>query len=169
MKLAAAAAAACIFLSIGFRVESAKRETAKQLQEFIRLLLFAGQEIETRGSILEEVFSKAAFIVEGKTKCLVLRISQGLAKGHDFKDEWDAAVREIYSGIGWNAQEQECILHCAADFLLPERKMVREQLSFDAKQLSGLFDDRAGRLKDECKLCRVLSFCAAAFLLILML
>ena len=65
-------------------------------------------------------------------------------------------------------QLQELILHCASDFLLFERKMVKEQLFFDANQLSQLYEKRIMKLGNECKLCRVLSFCAAAFLLILL-
>ena len=59
MKLAAAVIIAGTLLSIGFCMETSRKETAKQLQELIRFLLFAGQEIEIRGSILEDVFTKA--------------------------------------------------------------------------------------------------------------
>ena len=58
MKLAAAVIIAGTLLSIGFCMETSRKETAKQLQELIRFLLFAGQEIEIRGSILEDVFKK---------------------------------------------------------------------------------------------------------------
>ena len=51
MKLAAAVIIAGTLLSIGFCMETSRKETAKQLQELIRFLLFAGQEIEIRGSI----------------------------------------------------------------------------------------------------------------------
>ena len=167
MKLAAAAMIAGILLSIGFCVETSRKETAKQLQEFIRFLLFAGQEIEARGSMLEEVFRKAASITQGATKEFVDRIAMHMAEGGDFLQEWDHAACEAYSKIGWNTQEQERILYCASDFLLPERSMVKEQLLFDAKQLSQFYEDRVSKLGNECKLCRVLSFSAAAFLLIL--
>ena len=50
MKLAAAVIIAGTLLSIGFCMETSRKETAKQLQELIRFLLFAGQEIEIRGS-----------------------------------------------------------------------------------------------------------------------
>ena len=56
MKLAAAVIIAGTLLSIGFCMETSRKETAKQLQELIRFLLFAGQEIEIRGSILEDVY-----------------------------------------------------------------------------------------------------------------
>ena len=167
MKLAAAAMIAVILLSIGFCVETSRKETAKQLQEFIRFLLFAGQEIEARGSMLEEVFQKAALITQGATKEFVDCIAKHVAEGGDFLMEWDHAACEAYSKIGWSTQEQERILYCASDFLLPERGMVKEQLLFDAKQLSQLYEERVSKLGNECKLCRVLSFSAAAFLLIL--
>ena len=167
MKFVAAAMIAGILLSIGFCVEMSRKETAKQLQEFIRFLLFSGQEIEFRGSMLEEVFRKATSITQGATKEFVARIAEHVAEGGDFLQEWDRAACEAYSKIGWNTQEQELILHCASDFLLPERSMVKEQLLFDAKQLSQLYEERVSELGNECKLCRVLSFSAAAFLLIL--
>ena len=167
MKLAAAAMIAGILLSIGFCVETSRKETAKQLQEFIRFLLFSGQEIEARGSMLEEVFQKAASITQGATKEFVDCIARRVAEGGDFLTEWDYAACEAYSKIGWSTQEQERILYCASDFLLPERSMVKEQLLFDAKQLSQLYEERVSKLGNECKLCRVLSFSAAAFLLIL--
>ena len=89
-----------------------------------------------------------------------------MAEGGDFLQEWSHAVNEVYRKMGWNEQEEELILHCASDFLLFERKMVKEQLFFDANQLSQLYEKRIMKLGNECKLCRVLSFCAAAFLLI---
>ena len=159
MKLAAAVIIAGTLLSIGFCMETSRKETAKQLQELIRFLLFAGQEIEIRGSILEDVFTKASSITQGATKEL---------EGGDFLQEWSNAVNEVYRKMGWNEQEEELILHCASDFLLFERKMVKEQLFFDANQLSQLYEKRITKLGNECKLCRVLSFCAAAFLLILL-
>ena len=67
MKLAAAVIIAGTLLSIGFCMETSRKETAKQLQELIRFLLFAGQEIEIRGSILEDVFTKASSITQGAT------------------------------------------------------------------------------------------------------
>ncbi len=167
MKLASAAIIAGTILSIGFCIETSRKETAKQLQEFIRFLLFAGQEIETRGSMLKEVFRKAELITQGATKEFVDQIAKRMEECNDFLQEWDYTAREVYSKIGWNTQEQELILHCASDFLLPERGMVREQLLFDAKQLSQLCEKRVNKLGNECKLCRVLSFSAAAFLLIL--
>ena len=160
MKLAAAVIIAGTLLSIGFCMETSRKETAKQLQELIRFLLFAGQEIEIRGSILEDVFTKASSITQGATK--------RMAEGGDFLQEWSNAVNEVYRKMGWNEQEEELILHCASDFLLFERKMVKEQLFFDANQLSQLYEKRITKLGNECKLCRVLSFCAAAFLLILL-
>ena len=48
MKLAAAVIIAGTLLSIGFCMETSRKETAKQLQELIRFLLFAGQEIDLR-------------------------------------------------------------------------------------------------------------------------
>lgn len=68
MKLAAAVIIAGTLLSIGFCMETSRKETAKQLQELIRFLLFAGQEIEIRGSILEDVFTKASSITQGADK-----------------------------------------------------------------------------------------------------
>ena len=59
MKLAAAIIIAGTLLSIGFCMETSRKETAKQLQELIRFLLFAGQEIEIRGSILEDIFCRS--------------------------------------------------------------------------------------------------------------
>ena len=162
MKLAAAVIIAGTLLSIGFCMETSRKETAKQLQELIRFLLFAGQEIEIRGSILEDVFT------QGATKELVSRMAKRMAEGGDFLQEWSNAVNEVYRKMGWNEQEEELILHCASDFLLFERKMVKEQLFFDANQLSQLYEKRIMKLGNECKLCRVLSFCAAAFLLILL-
>ena len=128
----------------------------------------AGQEIEIRGSILEDVFTKASSITQGATKELVSRMAKRMAEGGDFLQEWSNAVNEVYRKMGWNEQEEELILHCASDFLLFERKMVKEQLFFDANQLSQLYEKRITKLGNECKLCRVLSFCAAAFLLILL-
>lgn len=168
MKLAAAVIIAGTLLSIGFCMETSRKETAKQLQELIRFLLFAGQEIEIRGSILEDVFTKASSITQGATKELVSRMAKRMAEGGDFLREWSHAVNEVYRKMGWNEQEEKLILHCASDFLLFERKMVKEQLFFDAKQLSQLYEKRIMKLGNECKLCRVLSFCAAAFLLILL-
>ena len=168
MKLAAAVIIAGTLLSIGFCMETSRKETAKQLQELIRFLLFAGQEIEIRGSILEDVFTKASSITQGATKELVSRMAKRMAEGGDFLHEWSHAVNEVYRKMGWNEQEEELILHCASDFLLFERKMVKEQLFFDANQLSQLYEKRITKLGNECKLCRVLSFCAAAFLLILL-
>ena len=159
MKLAAAVIIAGTLLSIGFCMETSRKETAKQLQELIRFLLFAGQEIEIRGSILEDVFTKASSITQ---------VAKRMAEGGDFLQEWSNAVNEVYRKMGWNEQEEELILHCASDFLLFERKMVKEQLFFDANQLSQLYEKRITKLGNECKLCRVLSFCAAAFLLILL-
>lgn len=129
---------------------------------------FAGQEIEIRGSILEDVFTKASSITQGATKELVSRMAKRMAEGGDFLQEWSHAVNEVYRKMGWNEQEEELIIHCASDFLLFERGMVKEQLFFDAKQLSQLYEKRITKLGNECKLCRVLSFCAAAFLLILL-
>ena len=123
MKLAAAVIIAGTLLSIGFCMETSRKETAKQLQELIRFLLFAGQEIEIRGSILEDVFTKASSITQGATKELVSRMAKRMAEGGDFLQEWSHAVNEVY---------------------------------------------RKTKLGNECKLCRVLSFCAAAFLLILL-
>ena len=163
MKLAAAVIIAGTLLSIGFCMETSRKETAKQLQELIRFLLF-----EIRGSILEDVFIKASSITQGATKELVSRMAKRMAEGGDFLQEWSHAVNEVYRKMGWNEQEEELILHCASDFLLFERKMVKEQLFFDAKQLSQLYEKRITKLGNECKLCRVLSFCAAAFLLILL-
>lgn len=168
MKLAAAVIIAGTLLSIGFYMETSRKETAKQLQELIRFLLFAGQEIEIRGSILEDVFTKASSITQGATKELVSRMAKRMAEGGDFLQEWSHAVNEVYRKMGWNEQEEELILNCASDFLLFERKMVKEQLFFDANQLSQLYEKRIMKLGNECKLCRVLSFCAAAFLLILL-
>lgn len=168
MKLAAAVIIAGTLLSIGFCMETSRKETAKQLQELIRFLLFAGQEIEIRGSILEDVFTKASSITQGATKELVSRMAKRMAEGGDFLQEWSHAVNEVYRKMGWNEQEEELILHYASDFLLFERKMVKEQLFFDANQLSQLYEKRIMKLGNECKLCRVLSFCAAAFLLILL-
>ena len=168
MKLAAAVIIAGTLLSIGFCMETSRKETAKQLQELIRFLLFAGQEIEIRGSILEDVFTKASSITQGATKELVSRMAKRMAEGGDFLQEWSHAVNEVYRKMGWNEQEEELILHCTSDFLLFERKMVKEQLFFDANQLSQLYEKRIMKLGNECKLCRVLSFCAAAFLLILL-
>ena len=166
MKLAAAVIIAGTLLSIGFCMETSRKETAKQLQELIRFLLFAGQEIEIRGSILEDVFTKASSITQGATKELVSRMAKRMAEGGDFLQEWSHAVNEVYRKMGWNEQEEELILNCASDFLLVERKMVNEQLFFVANQLSQLYEKRIMKLGNECKLCRVLSFCAAAFLLI---
>ena len=157
MKLAAAVIIAGTLLSIGFCMETSRKETAKQLQELIRFLLFAGQEIEIRGSILEDVFTKASSITQGATKELVSRMAKRMAEGGDFLQEWSHAVNEVYRKMGWNEQEEELIL-----------QMVKEQLFFDANQLSQLYEKRITKLGNECKLCRVLSFCAAAFLLILL-
>ena len=44
--------------------------------------------------------------------------------------------------MGWNEQEEELILHCASDFLLFERKMVKEQLVHEGiKEESILYYD----------------------------
>lgn len=117
---------------------------------------------------MEDVFTKASSITQGATKELVSRMAKRMAEGGDFLQEWSNAVNEVYRKMGWNEQEEELILHCASDFLLFERKMVKEQLFFDANQLSQLYEKRITKLGNECKLCRVLSFCAAAFLLILL-
>ena len=96
MKLAAAVIIAGTLLSIGFCMETSRKETAKQLQELIRFLLFAGQEIEIRGSILEDVFTKASSITQGATKELVSRMAKRMAEGGDFLQEWSHAVNEVY-------------------------------------------------------------------------
>ncbi len=167
MRLIASGMICLVVLSIGFCVEASKKQTARELQELIRFLLFAGQEIDARGSMLEEVFQKAKSITQGVTREFVGQLAERLKEGGDFPQEWDQAVCEIYSKIGWNTKEEELILHCASDFLLSERGIVKEQLFFDAKQLSALYQERIERLEKECKLCRVLSFSAAAFLLIM--
>ena len=105
MKLAAAVIIAGTLLSIGFCMETSRKETAKQLQELIRFLLFAGQEIEIRGSILEDVFTKASSITQGATKELVSRMAKRMAEGGDFLQEWSNAVNEVYRKMGWNEQE----------------------------------------------------------------
>ena len=84
MKLAAAVIIAGTLLSIGFCMETSRKETAKQLQELIRFLLFAGQEIEIRGSILEDVFTKASSITQGATKELVSRIAETYGRRQRF-------------------------------------------------------------------------------------
>ena len=167
MKLVATGMICLVVLSIGFCVEASKKEAARELQQLIRFLLFAGQEIDARGSMLEEVFQKAKSITQGATKAFVGQLAEQLKKGGDFQQEWDRAVYEIYNKINWNTKEQELILHCASDFLLSERGIVKEQLFFDAKQLSVMYQERTERLEKECKLCRVLSFSAAAFLIIM--
>ena len=100
MKLAAAVIIAGTLLSIGFCMETSRKETAKQLQELIRFLLFAGQEIEIRGSILEDVFTKASSITQGATKELVSRMAKRMAEGGDFLQEWSHAVNEVYRKMG---------------------------------------------------------------------
>ena len=100
MKLAAAVIIAGTLLSIGFCMETSRKETAKQLQELIRFLLFAGQEIEIRGSILEDVFTKASSITQGATKELVSRMAKRMAEGGDFLQEWSNAVNEVYRKMG---------------------------------------------------------------------
>ena len=51
-------------------------------------------------------------------------------------------LNEVYRKMGWNEQEEELILHCASDFLLFERKMVKEQLVHEGiKEESILYYD----------------------------
>ena len=165
MKLAAAVIIAGTLLSIGFCMETSRKETAKQLQELIRFLLFAGQEIEIRGSILEDVFTKASSITQGATKELVSRMAKRMAEGGDFLQEWSNAVNEVYRKMGWNEQEEELILHCASDFLLFERKMVKEHLFFDANQLSQLYEKRITSLEMSVSYASCLAFARQLFFL----
>mgnify|MGYP007043986471 CR=1 FL=1 len=91
---------------------------------------------------MEDVFKKASSITQGATKELVSRMAKRMAEGGDFLQEWSNAVNEVYRKMGWNEQEEELILHCASDFLLFERKMVKEQLVHEGiKEESILYYD----------------------------
>lgn len=167
MKIIAASMVACIFLYAGFQRERAQKQTVNELHEFIRMIMFCADEIETRGSILEAVFTNAAGVLYGQTRNIAIDIAKGLSEGNTFEEEWKMAVDKHYGHILLNDQERECIRHCLFDFLLPERTILHEQLLFDAQKLTGLYDIRTQMLYNECRLCRVISFSAAAFGLLL--
>ena len=120
MKLAAAIIIAGTLLSIGFCMETSRKETAKQLQELIRFLLFAGQEIEIRGSILEDVFTKASSITQGATKELVSRMAKRMAEGGDFLQEWSHAVNEVSYAACLAFARQLFFLFCYGKRGIPE-------------------------------------------------
>lgn len=167
MRLAAAGIIAGLVLYAGYQAERTKKEAIEELCELMRLLLFAAQEIGGRATPLQDLFAKAAVFCRGKAKCFSKRLAQGLECGEDFEKLWKKTAQEIYGETGLGLQERELLMYCCSSFLLPDRQMVGEQLSFDAGQLRELCGKRKQRLDTDCRLCRVLSFCVAAFLLIL--
>lgn len=162
---------AAIVLSFGYSLERQKRAALQDLEDFNLFMKYLSQEMLMRGSALAAGIGQILPLCRGRSvsfgRQLLLLLKDGQQAG-GLAALWQEAAAAVYRGSAFTVQEREVLMLAGEGITLPRRSMIAGQQELLAKRLEDCIRQRKETLHTDSRLCRVLSFSAAAFLVIVL-
>lgn len=169
MKTAGIILIAASILLAGRDYEKKKRQSARELERFLRLLSYLEQEITYRQTPLSAALRGFAAYSEGLCGIFAERLQKGIGQNQKpIRQIWEDAAA-VYERQGLTAEEMARIRQAGAAFSLPRREMIASQTKIDQECLWELLKQRRGKLEQDCRLLRCLSVMGSLFAVILLM